>query len=140
MRCFFKSIFITITSVILLISCSEEKEKVFSIIGEWGMVSGTISNADGTTNRYNKLSSGGYYQILAFQTEGTLIRVTMPDYIKSYGVYTFNNVTNELSYKFDGNKYYFPATVQIINTDEMIITTDYGMNIGKSTQYFVKTD
>lgn len=104
------------------------------------MVSGTISNADGTTNRYNKLSSGGYYQILEFQTEGTLIRITMPDYIKSYGVYTFNNVTNELSYKFDGNKYYFPATVQIINTDEMVITTDYGTNIGKSTQYFVKTD
>ena len=140
MRSIFKSIFITITSVILLISCSEEKEKDFSIIGEWGMVSGTISNADGTTNRYNKLSSGGYYQILEFQTEGTLIRITMPDYIKSYGVYTFNNVTNELSYKFDGNKYYFPATVQIINTDEMVITTDYGTNIGKSTQYFVKTD
>ncbi len=140
MRSIFKSIFITITSVILLISCSEEKEKDFSIIGEWGMVSGTISNADGTTIRYNKLSSGGYYQILEFQTEGTLIRITMPDYIKSYGVYTFNNVTNELSYKFDGNKYYFPATVQIINTDEMVITTDYGTNIGKSTQYFVKTD
>ena len=127
-------------SIFLFISCSVNNEEVFTIIGKWGMVSGTISQPDGTTNRYDKLSSGGFYQIIEYQKDGTLIKTTFPDYIKSYGVYTFNNVTNELSYKFDGDRYYIPAIVQIINNDEMIITTNYGANIGKITQYFIKTN
>jgi hypothetical protein len=64
----------------------------------------------------------------------------MPDYIRSYGVFTFNNVTNVLSYKYDGDRYYLRSNVQIIDADEMIITTDYGTSIGRTTQYFVKID
>jgi hypothetical protein len=71
MKNFFKSIFVIFASIVLFASCSNEKEKVFSIIGEWGMVSGTISDADGTTDRYDKLSSGAYYQLLEFRTDGT---------------------------------------------------------------------
>lgn len=140
MKNFFKSIFVIFASIVLFASCSNEKEKVFSIIGEWGMVSGTISDADGTTDRYDKLSSGAYYQLLEFRTDGTLIRTYMPDYIRSYGVFTFNNVTNVLSYKYDGDRYYLRSNVQIIDADEMIITTDYGTSIGRTTQYFVKID
>ena len=127
-------------STFLLISCSVNNEEAFTIIGKWGMVSGTISNPDGTTNRYDKLSSGNFYQIIEFQKNGTLIKTTFPDYIKSYGIYTFNNITNELSYKFDGDRYYSPAIVQIIDNDEMVITTNYGTNIGRITQYFEKTN
>lgn len=140
MKNFFKSIFVIFASIVLFASCSNEKEKVFSIIGEWGMVSGTISDADGTTDRYDKLSSGAYYQLMEFRTDGTLIRTYMPDYIRSYGVFTFNNVTNVLSYKYDGDRYYLRSNVQIVDADEMIITTDYGENIGRTTQYFVKID
>ena len=140
MKNFFKSIFVIFASIVLFASCSNEKEKVFSIIGEWGMVSGTISDADGTTDRYDKLSSGAYYQLLEFRTDGTLIRTYMPDYIRSYGVFTFNNVTNVLSYKYDGDRYYLRSNVQIVDADEMMITTDYGENIGRTTQYFVKID
>lgn len=140
MKNILKGTLVFVTSLILLVSCHKEREEAFTIIGEWGMVSGTISDANGTTDRYDKHSSGAYYQLLKFRTDGTLIRTSMPDYLISYGVYTFNNVTNELSYKFDGNRYYFPATVQIVSADEMIITTDYGPNIGRSIQYFVRND
>ena len=138
-KIFLRKFAITI-STFLFISCSVNNEEAFTIIGKWGMVSGTISNPDGTTNRYDKLSSGNFYQTIEYQKDGTLIKITFPDYIKSYGIYTFNNVTNELSYKLDGDIYYCPAIVQIIDNDEMIITTNYGTNIGKITQYFIKTN
>ena len=48
------------------------------------------------------------------------------------------NITNELSYKYDGEKYYRPATVQVIDYDEIIVTTDYGVDVGRITQYFVR--
>ena len=134
------SLVVLFASILLFTSCSDEKEQPFSIIGEWGMVSGTISDADGTTDRYEKLPSGAYYQLMEFRTDGTLIRTYMPDYIRSYGVFTFNNVTNMLSYKYDGDRFYVRANVQIIDADEMIVTTDYGTSIGRITQYFVKID
>jgi hypothetical protein len=48
------------------------------------------------------------------------------------------NITNELSYKYDGEKYYRPATLQVIDYDEIIVTTDYGVDVGRITQYFVR--
>lgn len=128
---------VLISSLLFLNACSTEKEPAFTIIGTWGMVSGTISEGDGTTNRYDEMPSGKYYEILEYKTDGTLIRTSS---VKEYGVYTFNNITNELSYKFDGEKYYRPATIQVIDYDEMIVTTDYRFNIGRITQYFVRID
>lgn len=132
--------FISILLGLLLVSCTTEKEQVFTLVGQWGMVSGTISDGDGTTNRYGKLSDGSFYQLLEYRTDGTLIRTYLPDNTKTYGVYTFNNVTNELSYKYDGDRFYCPATVQIIDWDEIIVTTDYGTDIGRITQYLIKID
>ena len=64
MKNILKGTFVFVTSLILLVSCHIEREEAFTIIGEWGMVSGTISDANGTTDRYEKHSSGAYYQLL----------------------------------------------------------------------------
>lgn len=126
---------IFLSSILLFTACSLEKEPTFTIIGTWGMVSGTISMSDGTTTRYEELSAGEYYEILEYKTDGTLVKTFS---VEEYGVYTFNNITNELSYKYDGEKYYRPATVQVIDYDEIIVTTDYGVDVGRITQYFVR--
>ena len=139
MKTFRRLFSLLIVSTVLFASCSE-KENVFTIIGEWGMVSGTIADGDGTTDRYEELPNGEFYQILQYKTDGTLIRTTLPDNKKSYGTYTFNSTTNALSYKYDGDRYYAPAEVQVIDYDEMVITTDYGINIGRITQYCIRLD
>ena len=137
MKISFHKLLILISSIFIFSACSTEKEPAFSIIGTWGMVSGTISEGDGTTNRYEELSNGKYYEILEYKTDGTLVRISEGT---EYGVYTFNNITYELSYKFDGEKYYRPAIIQVIDYDEMIVTTDFGVNVGRITQYFVRID
>lgn len=109
----------------------------FSIIGPWGMVSGTITSGDGITTRYESLGLGSYYEYLEFEVDGTLIRTSLPDKEKEYGVYTYNDASKSLSYKFDGDKYYQPATINVISATEMNMTTDWG-SVGIMTQYFIK--
>ena len=120
----------------VLTSCTKE-DAAFTIIGPWGMVSGTITNSDGTTNRYDSMGAGAYYEYMEFKTDGTLIRTSLPSQEKTYGVYTYNDATKSLSYKYDGDKYYYPATVNVISSTEMNVTTDWG-SVGRMTQYFVK--
>ena len=101
------------------------------------MVSGTITNSDGTTNRYEPLGAGSYYEYMEFKVDGTVIRTSLPSKEKKYGVYTYNDASKSLSYKFDGDKYYQPATINVISATEMNMTTDWG-SVGMMTQYFVK--
>ena len=101
------------------------------------MVSGTITNANGSTNHYESLGSNVYYQYLEFQAGGTLIKTTLPDGSVKYGTYTYNDANHSLSYKYDGDMYYYSAIVSIISNKEMNISTDYGAQ-GRITQYFVK--
>lgn len=124
-------------SIISLLSC-QKMDGNFSIIGSWGMVSGTITDGDGTTKRYDRLGANTYYQTLEFRTDGTLIKTTYPDKSIKFGVYSYNDATKELPYKYDGDKYYYSATINIISVTEIIITTDYGPDLGKITQYMIK--
>lgn len=139
MRHFFnKLVFIALMAISLVSFSSCVKEDgVFSIIGPWGMVSGTITDSDGNTNRYDSMGAGQYYEYMEFKADGTLIRTSLPSLEKKYGVYTYNDASKSLSYKFDDEKYYQPATVNVISANEMNITTDWG-SVGRMTQYFVK--
>jgi hypothetical protein len=131
MKKFFLIIFLLV--VVSFQSCTKE----FTIIGKWGMISGTITNSDGSTDYYGSLGNGIYYQYLEFRQDGTLIRTALPDETIEYGVYTYNDADNSLSYKFNGQMYFSPATVNVLSNSEMNITTDYG-SIGRITQYFEK--
>lgn len=141
MKLLIKSLlFIAVTALGLVSfsSCTkDDAEGQFSIIGPWGMVSGTITNSDGTTNRYDAMGAGSYYEYMEFKVDGTLIRTSLPSKEKTYGVYTYNDATKSLSYKYDGDKYYQPTTVNVISATEMNVTTDWG-TVGRMTQYFVK--
>lgn len=127
---------ICLVTLFVFTACTKE-DATFSIIGPWGMVSGTITNSDGTTNRYEPLQGGGYYEYREFRADGTLIHTKLPSQEKEYGVYTYNDATKSLSYKFDGDQFYQPAVVNVISSKEMNITTDWG-SVGRMTQYFVK--
>ena len=111
----------------------------FTIIGKWGMVSGTITNEDGTTNRYGENNDGSYYQTLEYLVDGTFIKTTLPDKNVSYGTYTYNNSNQTMEYKLDGNKYYVSAYITIHSAKEMTIFTDY-KDEGSITQYMKKID
>ena len=125
-------------SLVSVSSCTKDDNPgEFTIIGPWGMVSGTITNSDGTTNRYEPLGAGSYYEYMEFKVDGTVIRTSLPSKEKKYGVYTYNDASKSLSYKFDGDKYYQPATINVISATEMNMTTDWG-SVGMMTQYFVK--
>ena len=119
-------------------SCTkDEGAGRFSIIGPWGMVSGTITDGDGKTTRYDSMGTGYYYEYMEFKADGTLIRTALPSKEKEYGVYTYNDATKSLSYKYDDNKYYQSAMVNVISVTEMNVTTDWG-SVGRMTQYFVR--
>lgn len=119
-------------------SCNKDNSaNSFSIIGPWGMISGTITNSDGTTDRYDSMGIGDYYEYREYKPDGTLIWTKLPSQEKEYGVYTFNSATRKLTYKFDGAMIYSNATVNIISATEMNVTTDWG-SFGMLTQYFVK--
>ena len=120
----------------LLISCTKDNG-YFTLIGKWAMVSGTITDSDGKTQRFEKLGAKEYYQYMEFRADGTLIKTTLPDKTASYGVYVYNDATRAISYKYDGYSYYVPGIISVISAKEMNLTTDYGP-VGSSTQYFVK--
>ena len=109
----------------------------FTIIGRWGMVSGTITNSDGNTNRYNPLGDGTFYEILEYKVDGSYVKTAFPDKTTSYGTYTYNNSNQSLQYKLDGDKYYVPAYITIYSANEMTIFTDWG-SVGSMTQYMTK--
>ena len=133
-----KTILLLLSAVLMLQSCFKDNtEAKFTIIGPWGMVSGTITDSDGTTTRYDAMSPGSYYEYMEFKADGTLIRTSMPSQEKKYGVYTYNESSSEMQYKFDGDKYYQPASVYVISATEMNLTTDWG-SVGRMTQYFVR--
>ena len=132
------NIFAAIAVLILLSagtsSCSSQE---FTIVGKWGMVSGSITDSNGSTNRYGELSNGSYYQILEYKIDGTYIRTSFPSKDVSYGTYTYNDSNHDLKYKLDGDKYYTPATITIHSANQMTIFTDWG-SVGSMTQYMKK--
>lgn len=128
---------VTVITVLLFASCEKEEEATFSLIGKWAMVSGTITNSDGSVDRYPNLGKGQYYQYMEFRTDGTLIKTTMPDKTAYYGTYTYNDATKDLSYKYDGDKYYYLGSINIVSAKEIILTTDY-QSLGRVTQNFIK--
>lgn len=124
--------------LVCCIACTKEvPDSTFTLIGTWGMDSGTITNGDGTTKRYDNLGGNTYYQYLEYKVDGTLIQTSLPNGTQKYGVYSYNDASRELSYKYDGDLYYYPASVNIISAKEMIITTDYGSS-GRITQHMIK--
>ena len=112
---------------------SQSKAAVFTIVGTWGMVSGTITNSDGTTNRYDALSDGKFYQVIQYKIDGTYIKTTSAGV--SYGTYSYNDSNHSLKYKLDSDQYYAPAIVTVHSPYEMTIFTDWG-SVGSMTQYF----
>ena len=100
------------------------------------MVSGTITDKTGTTTRYDEFPCS-YYQYLEFKSSSSLEKTTLPDGKMTQGVYTFNDATRALTNKYDGDMYYYNATISVISPSEMNMTTDYG-TAGKITQYFKK--
>ena len=128
-------------AVCALCSCTKEapdsgNKGTFTLIGKWGMVSGTITDKNGNTTRYDEYE-GFYYQYLEFKASGSLVRTTNPDGTITQGVYSFNDATRGLSYKYDGDMYYLNAMVSVISPTEMNMTTDYG-TAGRITQHFRK--
>lgn len=129
--------------LVCFMACSKDSpidfgsSSTFTLIGKWGMESGTITDSDGTTKRYDNLGKGLYYQYIEYKVDGTLVKTTLPDKNIVYGVYTYNDASRELSYKYDGDLYYYPASINVLSSKEMIITTDFG-HIGRITQHMVK--
>lgn len=118
--------------------CSnEESAERFELLGKWGMVSGSITNSDGTTDRYGELGKGNYYQTLEYKADGTYIKVAMPSGPTSYGTYTYNNSNQTMKYKLDGDRYYTNATITIHKANKITLFTDWG-SVGSMTQYLVK--
>ena len=123
---------------ICCIACGKEEiDSPFTIIGKWGMESGTITGRDGSTKRYENLGNGTYYQYIEYKVDGTLVQTILPDGKNIYGVYTYNDASRELSYKYDGDLYYYPASINVLSGKEMIITTDYGSS-GRITQHMIR--
>jgi len=115
-----------------LVGCGGSEQ--FELIGKWGMISGTITNSDGTTDRYGELG-GIYYQTLEYKADGTFIRIASGQ--TNYGTYTYNNSTQTMKYKLDGDRYYVNATITIHKAREITLFTDWG-SVGSMTQYLVK--
>ena len=46
----------------------------FTIVGKWGMVSGTTTDKNGATTRYPAHASGAYYQYETYYPDGTFVR------------------------------------------------------------------
>lgn len=134
---YMKKTLIIVAIVLGLCSCTSSDVGSFNIIGLWGLVSETITDGNGKTDRFDPLESGAFYEYFEFKADGTLVRTTVYNNKTVLGIYTYNDATRALSYKFDGNKYYFPAVVNVISAKEMNITTDGG-SVGRMTQYFVK--
>ena len=101
------------------------------------MESGTITNSDGSTTIYDKLSGGAYYQYIEYRVDGSFVKTTWPDGTQSWGVYTYDDVTRSLSYKQNGFNYYVPATITVLSAKEMIISSNYGTE-GMITQHMIK--
>lgn len=112
-------------------------DATFSIIGKWGMVSGTITNGDGATSRYSEHGDGYYYQILEYKLDGTFIKTPQPNGKSLYGTYTYNNADQSMKYKLDDEEYYVSASITIHSSVEMTIFTDWG-SAGSMTQYMKK--
>ena len=131
------AVFICIINLLILTGCTKENSNSFSIIGKWGMVSGSITNKDGSVNRYGKLGSNIYYQYIEYKVDGTIIKTTEPDKKVSYGDYVYNEASKLLQYKFDGEQYYVNASINVVSSNEMTVTFDYG-SAGRIIQYFFK--
>ena len=119
-------------------SCASEPlpEGDFSIIGTWGMKSGSITDDSGTQT-YPDLGKNNYYQIIEYKYDGTYKKTTMPTNAVSYGTYSYNDSNQTLRYKLNSDKYYVNAYVTVVSAREMTVLTDWE-SIGSMTQYFVK--
>ena len=119
-------------------SCASEPlpEEDFTIIGTWGMRSGSITDDDGTET-YPDFGKDNYYQIIEYKYDGTYKKTTMPGKAVSYGTYSYNDSKQTLMYKLNSDKYYVNAYVTVVSAREMTVLTDWG-SIGSMTQYFVK--
>lgn len=140
MKMLFKKNFLSVIltlGMVSFISCNKDNPDQFSIIGSWGMVSGTITDSNGATNRYDTMGYGSYYEYLEFRVDGSFIHTSLPDQEKTQGVYTYNDAGKTLSYKYDGDKFYLQATINVISATEMNMTTVWGSH-GMTTQYFIK--
>lgn len=128
-----------VIGLISCIACTKEPpdSSTFSLIGTWGMESGTITDKDGTTSRYDKLGQNEYYQYLEFRTDGSFVETALPSMKASYGTYSYNDATRRLQYKYDGDKYFVPASVNILSAKEIIINTDWG-TVGSMTRHMIK--
>ncbi len=80
---------------------------------------------------------GSYYEYMEFKADGTLIRTSLPSKERTCGVYSYNDATKKLSYKYDDDKYYQSATVTVISATEMNMTTYWG-SVSQLTQYLIK--
>ena len=118
-------------------SCEKEDISSFTIIGKWGMVSGSITEGDGSTKEYGSLGKDTYYQTLEFKPDGTLSKTIWPSGSISHGDYSFFEAGKILSYKFNGDEYYYSASIFVFSSREITITTDYG-SAGHISQHFVK--
>ena len=97
----------------------------------------TYTNHNGTVNRFPELY-GDYYCTLQFKAEGTLIRYSSAGDKIEYGDYVYNDATRELEYKFDGNKKYIPAIINVNAARDITITSDYGSSIGRQIEHAKK--
>lgn len=115
---------------------SEQTPQTFSLLGKWGMISGTITDSDGT-KRYGELGKDTYYQYLEYKADGTYIKTTFPDLQEYYGTYVYNASNSAMQYKLDTENYYAPAIVTVHSPIEMTLYTDWG-SIGNMSQYLKK--
>ena len=101
------------------------------------MVSGSITQPDGSIERYPELGGNQYYQYLEFRVEGTYYRMFLPSRDYSLGVYVYNDANKTLKHKLNSQQYYVSATVNVLSPKEMIISSDYGSG-GRITKYLIK--
>ena len=116
---------------------SSSIDQQFTLIGAWGMVSGTITDGNGKTTRYGAFPEGKYYEYELFYLDGSFQRLDTNGNELTRGVYTYNSATQVLRMKEDQYKYFTNATVTILSVTEINIFTDYE-TAGSATQYMVK--
>ncbi len=120
----------------------EDEPEVFSIVGKWGMLSGETVDVDGQVSVQAELSPsmveayGKYYLFMEFNEDGTFEQTDVLENNRvTDGLYTYDEESSVLSYKYDGNWTYYEGKLEIKSEEYMTMTTEYETGWKKSQNF-----
>ena len=122
-----------IAVIVSFTSCDSEDAE-FTIVGRWGVVSGQ-EVTDGGTIKYNPLPDGQYYEVVTYGCDGRFNVLNVHNVCR-LGSYSFDSITNELSYKLDSDKEFSSAHITILDCDRIEMSIDEGRVI----KYHIRLD